>query len=106
VRTLYILLASLVFLGPPPVRVSGQGDGSDVQELRRHHKDDRRALKLQQKIVKQAMKGHEHSAAERRQVKRQMKADRKFLRTGQRDAMTSAKSQQKAAKRDTDGLRY
>ena len=99
------IIPFLVLLGLAPLPVSGQAGDSDVQVLKRHQKEDRRALKIQQNIVKQSMRGHEHSKAERRQIKRQMRADRKFLRAGQRDAMISAKAQRKAAKEDAEEVR-
>ena len=104
VRTLAVFLFPLWLLGLAPSRPSAAQNGSSgIQELKQRQKQERRVLKLQQKSMKQAVKGRGHTRAERKRMKRQMKLERKLLQRGQRDQMLSAKEEQKMDKKNGAG---
>jgi hypothetical protein len=77
---------------------AAQNADSAIRELKQRQKSERKALKLQQKATERAVKGREHTAAERKGLKRQMKAERNLLEKGHRDQMLSAREQQKLDK--------
>ena len=99
VLALPVLFISVLALCLAPGQPSKAQTGeSAIHELKQRQKNERKALKVQQKQMKQAVKGRGHAPAERKRLKRQMKVERKLLRAGQRDQMLSAREQQKMEK--------
>jgi hypothetical protein len=77
---------------------AAQSGDSAIRELKQRQKGERKALEVQQKETERAVKGPAHTAAERKGLKRQMKAERKLLKSGHHDQMLSAKEQQRVEK--------
>jgi hypothetical protein len=103
----FVLFLSILVLGSelPTVRAFQTGT-SYMQELRHRQSAERKALRIQQKALKQTRKGPEYSRLERKRMKRQMKAERKLLRAGQRDERLSARERMRFAENNPDDPQF
>jgi hypothetical protein len=99
-RSVLILLMTAILLGslPRPIEASPARD-QEKHDLNKRHKDQRKALKVEQRGMKKVMKQHELSGAERQRFTHQLKMERQVLRSGQKDETKTLKERRKFTKR-------
>ena len=101
-----LLLILVLLAGCALSRPVAAQSGSSLREVRQRQKEERKALKLQQKALKQTLQGRQYSRLDRKRAKRQMKTERKLLRRAQRDEVQTAKQGLRFAKKNPDDVRF
>lgn len=97
-RKLLLMGVAAYILFPSGHLNGAQGDNSEKQQIKARHKDESRALKLQQHYRKESLKGQALPKAERKRVKREMKRAERELRERQKDELEDLKGRQQLLK--------
>lgn len=100
-RNLFILMvAGLVVVFSAECLQAGQDYDSKtaIKQLKAHHKEQRKALKIKQKSLHGYLKSHTVAKAMKLQMKHQAEQERRELREKQRTELQNLKDQQRTVK--------
>ena len=92
-RRVLVLLAAAVMLGSPlETLTASRGSRSAMHQLKKRHKEQKKALKQQQHAMKKVMNQHELSSDVTERFNHDLKMQRQLLRKDQKDETQNLKN--------------
>jgi hypothetical protein len=85
-RRVLVLLAAAVLLGSPlETLTASRGSNSEMHQLKKRHKEQKKALRQQQRAMRNVMSQHERSSDDIERFNHDLKMQRQLLRKDQKD---------------------
>jgi hypothetical protein len=97
-KTLFGVLLVCLMAFPAAKVVAGPRENSEVQLLKQRQKEERKALKIRERYLKQSMKAQNLSPALRAQQKHQMDKEKRALREKQKNERQELKDRLRVIK--------
>ena len=100
-RICFLLVAVSVLVSPAWMLNASPGRDLQVQALKAQQKRESNAYKLNQRNVKQSLKGHQVSKAVREQQMHQLQREKRAMKERHRDQLQDLKDRQKLMRDNT-----